>query len=587
MCGIYCSIRVGSADSSDHCVDAEVFQALSEQLRSVNGARGPDAQTSYTLRLPTSHPPRDSSEGQARGSELQIEFFASELMLRGRAVVVQPHQQEGDVFEGLNINSEENDGVKLFSRFRLDCTPDSVPGLLGNVEGPYAFVFYDSSSEKLYFARDPLGRRSLLIHKPSPLFPYLLLSSVSELRTEGIFCLDVGLIRQSSDFAKGLDDYLSIIPRRASAAKFAEISRVNTTLPLEDMPLLDPFGSRPFPKAWSDAVDELISQLDRSVMLRVRDIPVQFGQEGKARVAVLFSGGIDSTMLAFLAHRHVPRDEAIDLINVAFENPRKIQDMLPKRERKKYRKAGEIMKVAGGGTASYLVPDRVTGLEEVDELRKLCPGRTWNLVEVDVPYEESLAARSTVEAIMWPSRTVMDLSLAMALYFASRGVGRIRSSSSECYKAYTSHARVLLNGLGSDELLGGYGRHRTAFTVRGWEGILINAKLQLELDRIPTRNLGRDDRIISSHGKETRHPFLSLSVVSFLAGLPVYLKLDPRLDVGKGDKTLLRLAARRVGLVEASARKKRAMQFGSHSARMEAGEGERRGDLVIGRLVDT
>lgn len=609
MCGIYCSIRVGSADSSDHCVDAEVFQALSEQLRSVNGARGPDAQTSYTLRLPTSHPPRDSSEGQARGSELQIEFFASELMLRGRAVVVQPHQQEGDVFcwngevfEGLNINSEENDGVKLFSRFRLDCTPDSVPGLLGNIEGPYAFVFYDSSSEKLYFARDPLGRRSLLIHKPSPLFPYLLLSSVSagnhpayqfeELRTEGIFCLDVGLIRQSSDFAKGLDDYLSIIPRRASAAKFAEISRVNTTLPLEDMPLLDPFGSRPFPKAWSDAVDELISQLDRSVMLRVRDIPVQFGQEGKARVAVLFSGGIDSTMLAFLAHRHVPRDEAIDLINVAFENPRKIQvqlggnsDMLPKRERKKYRKAGEIMKVAGGGTASYLVPDRVTGLEEVDELRKLCPGRTWNLVEVDVPYEESLAARSTVEAIMWPSRTVMDLSLAMALYFASRGVGRIRSSSSECYKAYTSHARVLLNGLGSDELLGGYGRHRTAFTARGWEGVID--ELQLELDRIPTRNLGRDDRIISSHGKETRHPFLSLSVVSFLAGLPVYLKLDPRLDVGKGDKTLLRLAARRVGLVEASARKKRAMQFGSHSARMEAGEGERRGDLVIGRLVDT
>lgn len=103
-------------------------------------------------------------------------------------------------------------------------------------------------------------------------------------------------------------------------------------------------------------------------------------------------------------------------------------------------------------------------------------------------------------------------------------------------------------------------------------------QLQLEIDRIPSRNLGRDDRVISSHGKETRHPFLSLSVVSFLAGLPVHLKVDPRAETGLGDKMLLRLAARKVGLVEASSRKKRAMQFGSHSARME---GEKRGDVSI------
>jgi asparagine synthetase B (glutamine-hydrolysing) len=103
-------------------------------------------------------------------------------------------------------------------------------------------------------------------------------------------------------------------------------------------------------------------------------------------------------------------------------------------------------------------------------------------------------------------------------------------------------------------------------------------QLQLEIDRIPSRNLGRDDRVISSHGKETRHPFLSLTLVSFLARLPVHLKMDPRVETGLGDKMLLRLAARKVGLVEASSRKKRAMQFGSHSARME---GEKRGDISI------
>jgi len=293
-------------------------------------------------------------------------------------------------------------------------------------------------------------------------------------------------------------------------------------------------------------------------------------------------------MLAFLAHRHIPFDEPIDLLNVAFENPRKIKvqvegnvDGMSKKA--KQRRAHES-RINGNAAdiasqkVDYMVPDREAGLREVEELRKTCPGRKWNFVEVNVPFAEYQATRSTVEAIMWPSRTIMDLSLAMALYFAARGNGQIQDEETREPFPYTSTACVLLNGLGSDELLGGYGRHRTAYNARGWEGV-IN-ELQNEIDRIPTRNMGRDDRIISSHGKETRHPFLSLDVVSFLTNLPVYHKTDPRLEVGLGDKVLLRLAARKLGLVEASSRKKRAMQFGSHSARMEARDSKVGGDLL-------
>lgn len=57
--------------------------------------------------------------------------------------------------------------------------------------------------------------------------------------------------------------------------------------------------------------------------------------------------------------------------------------------------------------------------------------------------------------------------------------------------------------------------------------------------------------------------------------------MDPRLEIGLGDKMLLRLAARKLRLIEASQRKKKAMQFGSHSARMESGINERRGDILL------
>ncbi|KAH7883785.1 asparagine synthase-domain-containing protein [Phlebopus sp. FC_14] len=603
MCGILCSVRA-RCPCTPH-IDDEVFERLSVDLRNANAARGPDAQRSLKRRLQSFCSKCSTAEHER--CQVAVEFFASELRLRGNAPVVQPHQQEGDVlcwngevFEGLDMDPCENDGVKIFERFRSLSTPGwSIPILLGAVEGPYAFVYYNSSLEKIYFARDPLGRRSLLIHKPTSTRPYFLLVSVSvgdspayeleELSTEGIFCLDIGGLSRSDDLLTGFHNCLTIIKRHGAVQgenfPFAEPNKVNATLPPDDLHRIQALDGA-IPAPLSQAVDDLISHLDKSIMLRVRDIPPVKRGQGKARIAVLFSGGIDSTILAFLAHRHIPINEPIDLLNVAFENPRKIQvqldgntGALAKRTKKR-----QIMGAAAASGAlhyevRYAVPDRLTGLQEVQELRRTCPGRMWNFVEVDVSYEESQAARSTIQAIMFPSRTVMDLSLAMALYFASRGVGRICESPTSSYHSYRSPARVLLNGLGSDELLGGYGRHRTAFAERGWQGVID--ELQLELDRIPTRNLGRDDRIISSHGKETRHPFLSLSVVSFLAGLPIHLKLDPRLDVGIGDKTLLRLAARKVGLVEASARKKRAMQFGSHSARMEVGEDERRGDLRI------
>lgn len=181
----------------------------------------------------------------------------------------------------------------------------------------------------------------------------------------------------------------------------------------------------------------------------------------------------------------------------------------------------------------------------------------------------------------------MDLSLALALYFTSRGKGVLCCpENSDTEEVYSSPAKVLLSGLGSDELLGGYSRHRQAYSKGGWDTLI--SELQLDLDRLPTRNLGRDDRVISAHGRESRYPFLSLALVSYLAQLPVQVKVDPRLasqtgvlGAGMGDKTLLRLAAQRLGLELASRRVKRAMQFGSRSARMDGSSAEKKGHFLL------
>jgi len=71
---------------------------------------------------------------------------------------------------------------------------------------------------------------------------------------------------------------------------------------------------------------------------------------------------------------------------------------------------------------------------------------------------------------------------------------------------YTSAARVLLLGMGADEQMGGYGRHRTAFKRGGWAG--LGAELAADRARLWKRNLGRDDRVVSDHGREARHSWL-------------------------------------------------------------------------------
>ena len=130
--------------------------------------------------------------------------------------------------------------------------------------------------------------------------------------------------------------------------------------------------------------------------------------------------------------------------------------------------------------------------------------------------------------------------------------------------------------MGADEQLAGYSRHRRVFDTKGWSGLID--EMALEVDRLSSRNLGRDDRVTSDHGREPRYPFLDETVIDFLNGTPVWHKCDLRLERSEGEKLLLRKVAEELGLRQTSHHLKRAIQFGSRIAKME-GSGVKGNDI--------
>lgn len=368
----------------------------------------------------------------------------------------------------------------------------------------------------------------------------------------------------------------------------------NMPFPKLNTALADPLGP---PTPDSAAVAELREVLLDSINTRVRDIP---GRGEDVRLAIMFSGGLDCTIIARLVHECLPLQEGVDLLNVAFENRRVIdarngtakegkKEVKKKYEKPKKKEKGRISNNTEASrsdkptitekleppkeTDTYeICPDRITGRQSLSELRRVCPGRDWRFVAINIPYEELLQHRQTVIELIHPHNMEMDLSIAVAFYFASRGTGLLSTTSSPEPTPYTTPARILFSGLGADELLGGYARHTTAYRFRSSAGLL--SELQLDVARLGKRNLGRDDRVLAHWGREVRYPFLEENVVGWCmrAGWE-----------GKRDKGMLRCLATKLGMSVVAGEAKRAVQFGSRSARMEGGEkGKVKGTMVLG-----
>lgn len=340
---------------------------------------------------------------------------------------------------------------------------------------------------------------------------------------------------------------------------------MNRSLPADNVPSL---------RHSSLAVSELLRELLLSLRLRVTNIPdppniaTANAPLQRSKIAILFSGGLDCGVLARLVHEILPLNEPIDLLNVAFENPRVVAAA-----------NADVM-----ASPYEACPDRITGRSTHDELLATCPDRDWRFTCINVSYAESLAHRQNIVMLLYPHSTEMDLSIGQALYFAARGKG-LADQGVHGRTIYTSEARVLLSGLGADELLGGYTRHATSFSRHGFPGLID--ELDLDINRIGKRNLGRDDRMISHWGKEARYPYLDESFLSWALSRPVWEKCgfgqvggeSGSCDLEPG-KLVLRLLALTLGMTRLAREKKRAIQFGARTAKMESGKKKKGTDAL-------
>ena len=307
---------LGADAAAEPAPEPEPELLLVEELAEALRRRGPDQAERVSLRLHPSAP-----AALCCGSTLGMQGPATAQPLRG------PDGSlllwNGEVFGGdVAVASGENDTAAVMAALASErgSTPQRVVECFASIAGPWACIFWQPSSRSLWFGHDRIGRRSLLLgHSPAGGVAIASVAPAStqddadawhwqELPPSGMYQLE----QTESGGALGRLQHFpwpvaGCAPRQADAPPPDGIEGEP-----EEMQPAEP------PEAAVSA-DRLLHALDEAVRRRVESAPdptplsTSGHAEGAvalsgARVAVLFSGGVDCMVVAALAHRHRPAD---------------------------------------------------------------------------------------------------------------------------------------------------------------------------------------------------------------------------------------------------------------------------------------
>ncbi len=241
----------------------------------------------------------------------------------------------------------------------------------------------------------------------------------------------------------------------------------------------------------ADAARRLERLLEQSTRERVSDVK---------KVGVAFSGGLDSSVIAFLAKL---AGVHVHLICVGLEG---------QREMERAKDAAETLELP-------LTLQTYT----VGDVENVLPKVLWLIEDPDV----------------------MKAGVAIPFYWTAEVAAKLGF-------------HVLLAGQGADELFGGYHRYLHEYATGGVEK--VREALFHDTAMSYETNFQRDEPVCAYHKVELRLPFVDAEVVRFALSLPVNLKIESADDNLR--KRVLRQAAKDLGVPASIADKpKKAVQF--------------------------
>jgi asparagine synthase (glutamine-hydrolysing) len=217
-------------------------------------------------------------------------------------------------------------------------------------------------------------------------------------------------------------------------------------------------------------------------------------------VAVAFSGGVDSSVVAVLA-QNVGLD--VQLVSVGLEGQREVLF------------AEEAAEALG-------LPLHI---------------QTYTVGELE----------QTLEEVLWLTEepNPVNACIAVPFYWLAETASKL---------GYP----VLLAGQGADELFGGYQRYLTEYSRSGAEA--VEQKMFRDIENAYHANFQRDNQVCSYHGVELRLPFIDRDVVDFALRLSLRLKIDSVEDMLR--KRILRSVAHNLEIPRFMADKpKKAVQY--------------------------
>jgi asparagine synthase (glutamine-hydrolysing) len=221
---------------------------------------------------------------------------------------------------------------------------------------------------------------------------------------------------------------------------------------------------------------------------------------GLREVAVAFSGGLDSSIIAFLAKK-----TSVDaqLIHVSLKH---------QSETDHAKKIAEELKL----------PLHVYTYNE-DDVEKVVKKVLWLIEELD-PIQTSIAI-----PLHWTAERTAEISL-----------------------------RVLLAGQGADELFGGYKRYVDDYLRYGKKR--AQEEILNDIAEMHEANFERDFKVCNYHNVELRLPFATYRMAKLAVALPLELKIERSEDTLR--KLVLRRAAQNIGLPKSIVEKpKKAIQY--------------------------